>query len=334
MQPQVTETKKATFQTLPCECCNSEKLALVCHRDDSTRIMRCRECSLESVNPLPDKNQIDLLYNRQMKGDAFGLSADNPYFRGYIAQHIEREQSFKKIYKKWLDLIERFHHGRGDLLDIGCGAGFFLHYAKTRGWNVHGIDLLSDYIRFAKEELKLDNTQDLSLEEANFEPHSFDVITLWDFIEHLQHPLAKLQKINRLLKPGGIVAIWTPNVKNAVFMKERWIGYAVQQHLYFFSLRTLSEILQRTGFRIAFSRTNKTKKGLLISKESLTFQAGSLNKKELEKPQHLPGRLWFSVKRDIKNTLNPMTYLDPLLSLVGFGFNLLVIAVKEPDKDT
>ena len=105
-------------------------------------------------------------------------------------------------------------------------------------------------------------------------------------------------------------------------MKERWTGYIAYQHLYFFSLATLGQLLNRAGFSIVFSQTNKTRKGLLIPKESLTFE-------ETKKPKSTTGRLLFSIKRDLKNALNPMTYLDPLFNMGGYGFNLLVIAVKD-----
>ena len=105
-------------------------------------------------------------------------------------------------------------------------------------------------------------------------------------------------------------------------MKERWTGYIAYQHLYFFSLATLGQLLNRAGFSIVFSQTNKTKKGLLIPKKSLIF-------KEIGKPESTIGRILFSIKRDLKNALNPMTYLDPLFDMGGYGFNLLVIAVKD-----
>ena len=187
-------------------------------------------------------------------------------------------------------MIERYSPSKGNLLDVGCGAGFFLNYANSKGWDVNGIDLLDEYIQFAKEKLMIKNVHCLSLEKAHFDEKFFDVVTLWDLIEHLPKPLQELKKINRLLKPGGHLAIWTPNVKNSIFMKQHWTGYITYQHLYFFSLKTLGQLLKRAGFKIVFSKTNKTKKGLLISKKSLKF-------KEFKKPKSTTGRFLFSVKR-------------------------------------
>ena len=294
----------------------------VCDRSDKTQILRCLNCALEAVNPLPNASDLKSNYDIEMKGDPSKAPKDDPLFKTYIMQHIERENSFKKIHQKRLHLIEHFSRNKGNLLDVGCGAGFFLSHAKLNGWNVNGIDLLDEYIQFAKEKLMIENAQCLSLENAQFPEQFFDVITLWDLIEHLPHPLRDLKKINRLIKPGGHLAIWTPNVKNSIFMKGNWSGYITCQHLYFFSLKTLRQLLKRAGFKIVFYKTNKTKKGLFISKKSLIF-------KEFEKPESTIGRLCFSIKRDLKNLLNPMTYLDPLFNISGYGFNLLIIAEKD-----
>jgi len=322
MQSKVIKTRKSALQTTPCESCDLENFMFICDRGDKTRIVRCLNCGLEAVNPLPDKKILSSIYNLEMRGDPSKASKNNPLFKRYITQHIEREKSFKKIYQNRLSLIERFSQRKGNLLDVGCGAGFFINHAKSKGWNVSGIDLLEEYIQFAKEKLMIESAQCLSLEETRFPEQSFDVVTLWDLIEHLPHPLHELKKINHLLKNGGHLAIWTPNVKNSIVMKERWTGYIAYQHLYFFSLKTLEHLLKRAGFKIVFSKTNKTKKGLLIPKESLTF-------KEIKKPESAIGRFWFSLKRDLKNALNPMTYLDPLFNMSGHGFNLFVIAVKD-----
>lgn len=326
MQSNITEPKSLTLQTSPCESCDSEDFIFVCGRGDRTRIVRCLNCDLEAVNPLPDKSNLKSAYDLEMKGDPLKASKNEPLFKTHITQHIERGKSFKKIHKKRLRLIERFSQKKGNLLDVGCGAGFFLNYAKLKGWNVNGIDLLDEYIQFANKKLMIKNAQCVSLEEAQFPEQYFDVVTLWDLIEHLSHPLQELKKINHLLKPGGHLAIWTPNVKNSIFMKERWTGYITYQHLYFFSLKTLRQLLKRAGFKIVFSKTSKTKKGLLIPKESLTF-------KEFKKPESTVGRIWFSVKRDFKNVFNPMTYMDPLFNMRGYGFNLLIIAEKDSNNN-
>ena len=115
--------------------------------------------------------------------------------------------------------------------------------------------------------------------------------------------------------------MWTPNVKNAIFLKEKWIGYTTLPHLYFFSGDSLNNILGKVGFKIVYLKTNKAKKGLLESKGCNPFDKS-------EKPNKLIERFLRSAKRNIKNTLSPLTYLGPLFDMAGYGFNLYLIASK------
>ena len=81
-------------------------------------------------------------------------------------------------------------------------------------------------------------------------------------------------------------------------------------------------MLQRAGFKVIFSKTENAKKGLLTPQESLPGKIRI-------KPKSLLGRFWYSVKRDLRNTLNLMNYIGPLFSICGYGFNLIVVARKD-----
>ena len=214
-----------------CICCGSLKFSPVCLREDNTLVVRCQECYLEFVNPLPTIEAMQGNYQKEMIGN----EADSGLHSNYILERQKRIKSFSKLYNSRLSLIESLYPSKGDLLDIGCGAGFFLNSAKERGWNCHGLEILPEYIKYAKENFALENIRFESLDEPlTYDENTFDVITLWDLIEHLRNPLKSLKQINRVMKPGGLLVIWTPNVKNAIVLKEKWLGYKTLQHLYFF----------------------------------------------------------------------------------------------------
>jgi len=299
-----------------CESCGAVQFVKICERKNSS-VVACENCGLQFVHPLPDEETIHQVHGEEMTGTQKGT----PYYREYFEERKRRAGSYEKIYSNRLDLIERFLPTKGNLLDVGCGAGFFVKYALERGWNAHGIDLLPEYEVLARDELHIDNVKCGRLEDAQFPSESFSVVTLWDLIEHLPHPLAYLKQINRLLQPGGVIALWTPNTRNAVLLKGQWTGYGPGQHLYFFSQETLGRLLKQAGFEIIQARTTKTKKGLLLSQDSLTFEKRS-------KPESLGGRIGFALKRDLKNFFNPITYVNPLLDFAGYGFNLLILAKK------
>ena len=258
-------------------------------------------------------------YQKEMTGD----ETESGLHSSYILERQARIKSFSKLYNSRLSLIERLYSGKGNLLDIGCGAGFFLNFAKERGWNCHGLEILPEYIKFAQENFALDNIRLESLDDSlSYDTNTFDVITLWDLIEHLRNPLDCLKRIHHAMKPGGLLVMWTPNVKNAVFLKENWVGYETLQHFYFFSRDSLNQMLEKAGFKIVHLETNKARKGLLNQKGFNAYNNSA-------KPNNIMGKFLRSAKRDLKNTLNPLTYIGPLFDKAGYGFNLYVIASKQ-----
>jgi len=308
-------------ERFPCIYCGSLKFIPVFLREDNTLVVHCQECHLEFVNPLPTIETMQENYQREMTGNETGTGIHS----NYILERQKRFKSFSKLHNSRLSLIERLYPKKGNLLDIGCGAGFFLNSAKERGWNCYGMEILFEYVKFAQENFALENIHLESLDESiTFEPNTFDVITLWDLIEHLRNPLESLKKIHQIMKPGGLLVMWTPNVKNSIFLKEKWTGYRIIQHFYFFSGESLTNLLEKAGFKIVSLNTNKAKKGLLESKGFKPFDKS-------EKPNTQIKKFLRSVRRDIKNTLNPLTYLGPLFDLAGYGFNLYVIASKPKD---
>ena len=316
-----TNFESSQTKRVPCICCGSLKFQTLCIREDKTLVVHCQECHLESVNPLPTINAMRENYQNEM----IGKKSDSGLHSNYILERQKRIKSFSKLYNSRLSFIESLYPKKGNLLDIGCGAGFFLNIAKERGWNCHGMEILLEYIKYAQENLALQHIRLESLDEPlSYDKNVFDVITLWDLIEHLRNPLNSLKKINHIMKPGGLLVMWTPNVKNAIFLKEKWTGYKILQHFYFFSGYSLKNILEKAGFKIVFLKTNKARKGLFESKGFNPYNKS-------EKPNNPIERFLQSAKRDIKNTFNPLTYLGPLFDIAGYGFNLYVIAVKSDD---
>jgi SAM-dependent methyltransferase len=101
--------------------------------------------------------------------------------------------------------------GVGPLLDVGCGAGQFLAFARSRGFDaLDGLELAADVARVARERTGA-RVQELDLDAAALEPGTFAAVTMWDVFEHLGDPRAALRRARALLRPGGVVAIGTPS---------------------------------------------------------------------------------------------------------------------------
>jgi SAM-dependent methyltransferase len=150
--------------------------------------------------------------------------------------------------RRVLRLLER-RAGAGRLLDVGCGPGVLLAAAGP-GWRPQGVELSEWAVRFARERHGAAVVQG-TIEDAGFPDGSFDAVTLLDVIEHAPFPRRLLGAVRRVLRPGGAVFVLTPDLGAplAAAMGRWWWGLR-PAHLYYFSLRTLAELLAVEGFRV------------------------------------------------------------------------------------
>jgi len=186
--------------------------------------------------------------------------AEKVYTKDYCPGHEEADN--EKAYTRQLANFEKLIGKKGSVLDVGCGNGSFLRFAKEKGWETFGAD-----IRLSPE------TKDLTcplwegrLPEIDFGGARFDVIRFNHVLEHLQNPLVELERCRELLNPGGLVFVGVPNlagvsprIKNLQsrlgLKRKRWRHYAATHHLYFFTPSTLRMMIERAGFSVRFWET-------------------------------------------------------------------------------
>lgn len=167
--------------------------------------------------------------------------------------------------RMYQDFARKFLEQRsGRLIDVGCGLGFFLKAIEPfRDWGAHGCEISPEAVRYARETLGLNGVVSGRLEDAGFEPGAFDIITMWDVIEHILEPDALLRCCHALLKPGGVCFMHTPNIrvqlpkaqlKRLVRGMRRDVGYLqARDHLHHYSTESLRRLLERNGFsRVEF----------------------------------------------------------------------------------
>ena len=221
-----------------CHFCQSRKFKKLWDKDGFT-YLKCLNCQIIFVTPLLKKESIDEIH-----------SIGHP--------HKKKQDILKynyKNYKKALFKKMNTYHKIGRLLDIGCGKGYFIASARENGWESIGIDLSPFDIKFATEEL---NQKAISGElfSANFPDNYFDVITLFDTIEHLRDPALYLKEIFRILRPGGLLYLETPNFNSFPrrLWNRRWSVF-FPWHFYYFTPKTLKNILSQFGFKIKYLLT-------------------------------------------------------------------------------
>jgi 2-polyprenyl-3-methyl-5-hydroxy-6-metoxy-1,4-benzoquinol methylase len=143
-------------------------------------------------------------------------------------------------------------------LDLGCGYGHFLSLAKTEGWQVEGVES-SDYdSQIAKRQNNVVIHRDLNNTKLTRE--SFDVVTLWDTIEHILDINTVIKKIRGLLRPGGAILIKTPDARIFNYKKKLFPEIFIhfyrsyiypsnpRQHIYHFNPEYLIDLLKNYGF--------------------------------------------------------------------------------------
>jgi 2-polyprenyl-3-methyl-5-hydroxy-6-metoxy-1,4-benzoquinol methylase len=201
-------------------------------------------CGVEFVHPLPSSDTIKKYYD------------SSKYHTG---ERYEPGKLTKKNTLTWdirLKLIRSLGYEKGDIIDIGCATGLFLKVAETKGWNIKGLEISKNAAKIAKRILGQEKVQQVDLIDFNTQ-EKWDVATLWALIEHVTDPLKYLEKIGTLLRPGGLLALSTIN-RNSICRaarKTNWRYYNPPEHLFYFTLKSLSKILTRADFRIVKVKT-------------------------------------------------------------------------------
>lgn len=139
---------------------------------------------------------------------------------------------------------------RKNFLDVGCGLGWALKEAERLGYKAYGIDPSRTFVTGGKKYLKVKSTV-ASLQTFRTK-EKFDVILLSHVVEHIDDLPSFLQKASTFLKPKGLLLIACPNIQSMMFdiYKERWYALAPGQHLWQFSPKTLSRLLENNGFLV------------------------------------------------------------------------------------
>lgn len=175
------------------------------------------------------------------------------YYRGYPV-HPGVSPITLKRYDELLDGFERFRK-TNRIIDVGCGAGTFLERAAARGWQVHG----TEFGRIPVETCLAKGLQvkEGALDPANYEEGMFDIVTSFEVVEHVMDPGAELEKMQKVLRSGGLLYLTTPNYQclGHLLAGKEWSVVNYPEHLSLFSPATMSRLLRAKGFSPLKTRT-------------------------------------------------------------------------------
>jgi 2-polyprenyl-3-methyl-5-hydroxy-6-metoxy-1,4-benzoquinol methylase len=200
----------------------------------------CRGCGLIRQNPRPTMDALEAYYPTSYDPYRQSIRAERNWWR-----RLDRHYGEVKRRR----LIERYRDG-GRLLDVGSATGNFLHEVKRTGrWDVFGIEPNAYAADYARRENGLD-IRTSTLADAQLASNSFDVVTMWNVLEHVPEPIDDLHRVSRLLRPGGLLVLSLPNVESleVKLFGPSWFGWELPRHLHIFPREVLRRMLDAAGF--------------------------------------------------------------------------------------
>jgi SAM-dependent methyltransferase len=285
-------------QTIDCPLCGGSSHRTLFEKQGFS-FVRCEECRLVFVNPQVREDVVLEEYRTAETNDLW-----------FEVLTSERQLALdREKFGEVLDLLEPYRGG-ARLLDVGCSIGLFLDLARERGWEGVGLEFAPRALAYARETYGLE-VLDVPLDEAGFDPESFDAVGLLSVLEHTNEPSRTLADVSRVLRPGGAVYVVVPNVESLAcrVLHERARTFDGRNHLVYFSPSTLTDLFDRSGFDVPHLTTKVSSFAAIA--EHLAYQEPY---SDVELEDAVPERVLAAIK--------------PRLDELHLGYKLHALAVK------
>ena len=266
-------------------------------------IVKCMACGTVYLSPAPEQKEFEKCYPEKYYTRASGN------VRVTEAHKLSLEKGF--LYRA--DIMERFVK-IGKMLDVGCGDGYFIAFLRKRGWDSWGAEISEAACRHAINELLLEKDKVLCGDflKISLPGNCFDLITLFDVLEHMPDPATVLKRCSELLKPGGGIFIQVPNFNSAgrrIFGKY-WIHIDAPRHLIHFTPASLRLFMKGWEIMSEKTETNIRQKYISGYSDSLRHFIKHLLSPATQSPALTP--------QDRRNSES--SFRNPLVSLERMAF--------------
>jgi SAM-dependent methyltransferase len=250
-----------------CNICKSENVEHYLDKD-VWELLRCRNCNLVFVGNIPSDENLRVMYDRYFFSDGQKAPSEG--------LELESNPTYRNALKR-VHALEKTGFKEGKLLDVGCGTGIFLKGASS--FDSMGLDVSEYGVAFAVDNLGVRAKQG-SVFDCGSENGPFDVVTMWDVIEHVSDPDSYMEKVSEIVRPGGLLALSTGNIDSMMFrfQKTNWHLLIPPLHLFYFNPKNISILLRNHGFEVINigHMGQYTNVGYMINKLMRTHSKGSL----------------------------------------------------------
>ena len=302
----------------------------ILNKKNNYKIIDCRTCKFIHILPLPSEKKIINLYKKK-----YYTKIKPQYIKKY-----EREIDYwNLVFDEKLDYLEtKIKRKTKSILDVGSGSGFFLKRAKERGWTVNGVEpnvFVAKYSEKIGVPVITDFFQNIDIKNMK----KYEVINLFDVLEHVYNPTELLKKCHRLLKSGGIIVIEAPNdynplqkiVQKSLKKEEYWLTVLTKSrnyswaskidHVNYFNFSSLKRLLTNLRFKVIYQQSTFPLELFLLMGDDY-LKSEKIGKKIHQKRINLEMNLMVDENRGIKKEIYEK------FAEIGIGRTAIIYAKK------
>lgn len=282
-----------------CFVCGGDQLGQLGRYYKAHQLVKCKKCGFVFNEKIPTLEELNAHYSQ------YAYASE-----GYLSPLTI------KSYNLLLDEFEKYRK-TGNLLDVGCGRGWFLEQARKRGWKVYGTE-------YSEKAIELCEGKEISMNQGelnadNYEGIEFDVVTSFEVIEHINNPNEDLTAINSVLRKGGLFYCTTPNFNSVMryYLKENYNVIDYPEHLSYYTQRTLTKVAKQNGFRkVKFLSTGISVTRIKTSKKKSDESYVSKSSADEQLRENIEAKWYLGVAKKMVNGM--LTISNTGMSLKGY----------------
>ena len=299
--------EESSCEIKKCEICSSNKFKKEFSKLGFKHV-KCLNCGFIFVNPKPTPKLLKYYYEN---------SISSKFFQQHIIEPT-REYRLKNIAKPRSEWLNSFFNQPGKYLDVGCSTGMIIESMKNLNWTCQGSEFSLDAIKIAKHHGLNVSNSDLNDEDI-FEKGSFDLITLFEVLEHVSDISDLITNIRSLLKKEGLLIITVPNINGIEFkfIKENHTNILPPAHINYFSEKSFQIIAEKFKFKIEKISTP--------GKLDVSNILDAINKKRIDNKKE---EIFIELIKRCEGNEILMNKLQEIISSSGFSGHMAVVFKK------